>query len=73
MGKNINISINLGKGGGLLYMLCGLYTVMINFHYNHSIFYAILSWMFWPFVLVYNLIVDNLSHGMWHIIPSTYF
>ena len=61
------------KNGSILYFLLGLYTVLINYYYNHSIIDAILTWLFWPLVLIYNMLVGNLSHGMWLHILQSYF
>jgi len=61
------------KEGGLIYFLFGIYTVMINWFYNHSVIEAIVCWIFWPFYLIYSILVGHLSHHLWYDIPTSYF
>ena len=61
------------KEGSLLYGLLGIYTLMINWHFNHSVFDAILTWIFWPIYLIYALLTGHLSNHQWYDIPASYF
>jgi hypothetical protein len=61
------------KGSSLLYMLLGVYSLMISWYYNHSIFYLIIHWIFWPIYLIYELLSGHLSHDLWKTIPMSYF
>jgi len=57
----------------ILYLVLGVYSLMINWYYNHSIIDLIISYIFWPVYLIYELLVGNLAHGMWKEIPLSYF
>ncbi|MDO3643341.1 hypothetical protein [Mucilaginibacter sp. L3T2-6] len=57
----------------ILYLVLGVYSLMINWYYNHSIIYLIISYIFWPVYLIYELLIGNLAHGMWKEIPLSYF
>jgi hypothetical protein len=57
----------------LLYFILGIYSLMVSWYYNHSIFYLIIHWIFWPIYLVYELLKGHLSHDMWKHIPLSYF
>ncbi len=57
----------------LLYLFLGIYAMLISWHYNHSIFWLIIHWIFWPIYLLYELLTGHLSHGMWKDIPLSYF
>jgi hypothetical protein len=57
----------------ILYFILGIYTLMISWHYNHSIFFLIIHWIFWPIYLVYELLSGHLSHDLWKTIPMSYF
>lgn len=59
--------------GGLLYFLLGIYTLMISWHYNHSIILLIVHYIFWPIYLVYELLTGHLAHDLWRTIPASYF
>ncbi|MFI5132136.1 MAG: hypothetical protein ACHQFX_19180 [Chitinophagales bacterium] len=61
------------KSGSLIYFILGIYTAMISWHYNHSILLLIIHYIFWPIYLVYELLIGHLAHGMWRIIPESYF
>ena len=61
------------QNGSIVYFLLGIYSLMISWHYNHSILLLILHYIFWPIYLLYELLTGNLSHGMWKIIPMSYF
>jgi hypothetical protein len=61
------------RDSGIAYFLLGIYALMINWYYNHSIIFLILSYIFWPFYLIYELLTGHLSHDMWKIIPLSYF
>ncbi|MGN6397373.1 MAG: hypothetical protein ACTHMI_17520 [Mucilaginibacter sp.] len=57
----------------ILYLILGVYSLMVNWYYNHSIIYLIISYIFWPVYLIYELLIGNLAHGMWKEIPLSYF
>ncbi len=57
----------------ILYLVLGVYSLMVNWYYNHSIIYLIISYIFWPVYLIYELLIGNLAHGMWKEIPLSYF
>lgn len=61
------------KMKGLVYLFLGIYAIIINWHYNHSIIDAILAWIFWPIYLIYSLVSGNLSHHQWYDIPASCF
>lgn len=61
------------RSGGIIYLVLGLYTIMISWYYNHSILLLIVHYIFWPLYLLYELLKGNLSHDMWRIIPESYF
>lgn len=57
----------------ILYLVLGLYTLMISWYYNHSIILLIIHYVFWPIYLIYELLIGHLAHGMWKTIPLSYF
>lgn len=57
----------------ILYLILGLYSIMISWYYNHSFFYLIIHYIFWPVYLIYELLTGHLSHDMWKTIPLSYF
>jgi hypothetical protein len=57
----------------ILYLVLGVYSLMINWYYNHSIIDLLISYIFWPLYLIYELLVGHLAHGMWKEIPLSYF
>lgn len=57
----------------IFYFLLGIYSILISWYYNHSIFYLIVHWIFWPIYLLYEILKGNLSHGLWKSIPLSYF
>ena len=61
------------RNSGFIYFLLGIYAMMISWYYNHSIFFLILHWIFWPIYLIYALLTGKLSHDMWRDIPLSYF
>ncbi|MEI9911847.1 MAG: hypothetical protein WDO71_20710 [Bacteroidota bacterium] len=61
------------QNGSIVYFLLGIYSLMISWHYNHSILLLILHYIFWPIYLLYELLIGHLSHGMWKTIPMSYF
>ena len=48
----------------ILYLVLGLYTLMISWYYNHSIILLIIHYIFWPVYLIYELLIGHLAHGM---------
>ena len=61
------------KNGGILYSILGIYTLLISWHYNHSIVLLIIHYIFWPLYLLYEVLIGHLSHGLWRTIPESYF
>ncbi|MFC0516482.1 hypothetical protein ACFFGT_19900 [Mucilaginibacter angelicae] len=57
----------------ILYLVLGLYTLMISWYYNHSVILLIIHYIFWPVYLIYELLIGHLAHGMWKTIPLSYF
>lgn len=57
----------------ILYLVLGLYSLMISWYYNHSVILLIIHYIFWPVYLIYELLIGNLAHGMWKTIPLSYF
>lgn len=57
----------------IFYFLLGIYSILISWYYNHSIFYLIVHWIFWPIYLLYEILKGNLSHGLWKSIPLSFF
>jgi len=57
----------------ILYLVLGLYSLMISWYYNHSIILLIIHYIFWPVYLIYELLIGHLAHGMWKTIPLSYF
>ena len=57
----------------ILYLVLGLYTLMISWYYNHSFVLLIIHYLFWPVYLIYELLIGHLSHDMWKTIPMSYF
>ncbi|HEY4874507.1 MAG TPA: hypothetical protein VK787_07640 [Puia sp.] len=62
-----------GRDGSILYLILGLYSIMISWYYNHSFLLVIIHYIFWPIYLIYELLIGHLSHDMWKIIPESYF
>jgi len=61
------------RDSSLLYLFLGIYALMINWYYNHSIILLIICYIFWPIYLIYELLIGGLSHDMWKHIPLSYF
>ena len=61
------------NNGSILYFLLGIYTLLISWHYNHSIIYLVIHYIFWPIYLVYEILIGHLSHDLWRTIPESYF
>jgi hypothetical protein len=57
----------------ILYLVLGLYTLMVSWYYNHSLILLLIHYIFWPLYLIYELLIGNLAHGMWLKIPLSYF
>ena len=58
---------------GIVYFILGIYSLMISWHYNHSILLLIIHYIFWPIYLIYELLIGHLAHGLWKSIPQSYF
>jgi len=61
------------RDGSILYLLLGIYALLINWYYNHNLLYLLLAWIFWPLYLIYELLTGGLSGGAWKSIPMSYF
>jgi len=61
------------RDSSILYLILGIYALLINWYYNHNIIFLILAWIFWPVYLVYELLTGHLSHNAWKDIPLSYF
>lgn len=61
------------RDSSIIYFILGIYSLMISWHYNHSILLLIVHYIFWPVYLIYELLIGHLSHGMWKSIPQSYF
>jgi len=61
------------RDGSIVYFILGIYSVLISWYYNHSILLAIFHFIFWPIYLIYEILIGHLAHGMWKIIPQSYF
>jgi hypothetical protein len=61
------------RDSSILYLVLGVYSLMINWYYNHSIIDLLISYIFWPIYLIYELLMGHLSHGLWKEIPLSYF
>jgi len=61
------------RDSSILYLILGIYTLMVNWYYNHNLIDLLISYIFWPLYLIYELLTGNLSHGMWKEIPLSYF
>ena len=61
------------RNSGILYGILGIYSLLISWYYNHSIILLIIHYIFWPVYLLYELLIGHLAHGMWRIIPESYF
>ncbi|HUR12505.1 MAG TPA: hypothetical protein VM012_14105 [Flavitalea sp.] len=61
------------RNGSVIYFLLGLYTLMISWHYNHSILLLIIHWIIWPVYLIYEIFIGHLSNDLWRTIPESYF
>ena len=57
----------------ILYLVLGLYSLMISWYYNHSVILLIIHYIFCPVYLIYELLIGHLAHGMWKTIPLSYF
>ena len=57
----------------IIYGILGIYSILISWHYNHSIILAIIHWIFWPIYLIYELLIGHLAHDLWRTIPMSYF
>ena len=61
------------RDGSIVYFILGIYTLMISWYYNHSLFLLIIHYIFWPLYLIYEVLKGNLDNNMWEIIPRSYF
>jgi len=61
------------RDGSIVYFILGIYTLMISWYYNHSLFLLIIHYVFWPLYLIYEILKGNLSNDMWQNIPKSYF
>jgi hypothetical protein len=61
------------RDSSILYLVLGIYALLINWHYNHNFLYLLLTWIFWPIYLIYELLHGGLAGGAWKDIPLSYF
>jgi len=61
------------KDSSILYFILGLYALMVSWYYNHSLIILLITYIFWPVYLLYELLIGHLAHGMWKTIPLSYF
>jgi hypothetical protein len=61
------------RDSSILYLVLGIYSLMISWYYNHSFIILLITYIFWPVYLIYELLSGHLSHGMWKQIPMSYF
>lgn len=61
------------RDSSIVYLVLGIYALMISWYYNHSLIILLITYIFWPIYLIYELLIGHLSHGMWKIIPMSYF
>lgn len=60
------------RNNSIIYFLLGMYAVLVSWYYNHSIFLAILHYIYWPIYLIYELFQGNLANGMAEKILRSY-
>jgi hypothetical protein len=61
------------RDSSLVYLVLGIYAMLVSWYYNHSLIMLLISWVFWPVYLMYELLIGHLAHGMWKHIPLSYF
>jgi len=61
------------RDSSILYGILGIYAVLVSWYYNHSIILALISYLFWPVYLIYEVLIGHLAHGLWKEIPLSYF
>ena len=61
------------ESGGIIYLFLSVWAVMVNWYFNHSIFYAILAFFFNGFYLIYSLLVGHFADGGISKIWNHYF
>ena len=61
------------RDSSLIYLVLGIYSLMVSWYYNHNLIVLLLTYIFWPVYLIYELLIGHLSHDMWKIIPESYF
>jgi hypothetical protein len=61
------------RDSSLIYFILGLYALMVSWYYNHNLIVLLITYIFWPVYLLYELLIGHLAHGMWKSIPLSYF
>jgi hypothetical protein len=61
------------RDSSILYLVLGLYALIINWEKNHSLLMLLLTWIFWPLYLIYEVFTHGLSGGQWKTIPEEFF
>ncbi|HWD89604.1 MAG TPA: hypothetical protein VG367_15840 [Mucilaginibacter sp.] len=61
------------RNTSIIYLILGIYSMLVSWYYNKSIILLIICWIFWPIYLLYEVLSGHLSHGMWKEIPMHYF
>jgi len=54
--KSVNVSVV-----NPIYTIIGIFTAIVGYHINDSIFWAIVDWMFWPFAWVKWMICQEVN------------
>lgn len=61
------------RDSSILYLVLGIYALMINWYQNHNLIDLLLAWIFWPLYLIYELLTHQLAGDAWKTIPMSYF
>ncbi len=61
------------RDSSIIYFILGLYSLMVSWYYNHNLIILLITYIFWPVYLLYELLIGHLAHGMWKVIPLSYF
>jgi hypothetical protein len=49
------------RNSSILYGILGIYSLLISWHYNHSILLLIIHYIFWPIYLIYELLITPIG------------
>lgn len=56
-----------------LYPILGVYAVLVNYFFNHNLFFAFITWIYWPIYLFYKVLTGDLDNGVWLQVINYYF